>query len=69
MADSGVAAEVASWAPALREEWEERAALVEDGCRVDRATAERLAADMLRPKRPPLQASLFERVLAKAGDS
>ena len=58
--------EVKAWPPELREEWEERAAIIEDGCRVTREEAEHMALEQLRPRAPLRQASLFERALMKA---
>lgn len=54
------------WAPALREEWEERAGIIEESCRVDRATAERLATAVVRARVEGVQLPLFERAILKA---
>lgn len=39
-----------AWPLELREEFEERAAIIEDGCRVTREEAETLAFQMLRER-------------------
>lgn len=57
------------WTPAHREEWEERAGIIEDGCKVDRPTAERMATACMRARYDGMrQLPLFERVLAKVGN-
>jgi hypothetical protein len=49
---------VALWPADLREEWDERAALVQDGCRVSREESERIAYEQLRHRAPMRQADL-----------
>ena len=50
---------VADWPEAWRVEFDERAALVEDGCKVPRREAERLAEAVVRrmqdPDAPPVR--------------
>lgn len=41
---------VKSWPADLAEEWLERAAIIEEGCKVSRAEAERMAFEMLKPR-------------------
>jgi hypothetical protein len=49
---------VRRWPPELFELWDERAALVADGCRVSREESERLAFEMLKDKAPMKQTGL-----------
>jgi hypothetical protein len=51
-------ATVRRWPPELFELWDERAALVADGCRVSREESERLAFEMLKHKAPMKQTGL-----------
>jgi hypothetical protein len=53
----------------LRDEWEERAAIIEESCKVDRLTAERMATAVVRRRIAPKQLSLIDRALAKAADN
>lgn len=51
-AQARVITEVARWPESLRSDFEERAALIEDGCKVTRATSERMAFDLLKKHAP-----------------
>jgi len=60
MTRAGILASVARWPADLREEWEERAAIIEDGCRVSREESERRAFDVVGAKVPMRQAELLK---------
>lgn len=53
--------EVRGWPQERREEWEERAALIEDGCRVTREEAEAMALEQLRQPKSGGRAAPLER--------
>jgi hypothetical protein len=51
---------VARWPRDLRDDWEERAALIEDGCKVSREESERRAFELLKHRVPlKTQGKLF----------
>jgi hypothetical protein len=52
-AQARILVEVSRWPEHLRSDFEERAALIEDGCVVTRAHSERMAFDLLKKEAPP----------------